>query len=170
MRLNRTLFALFVMQMIALAAVAQSAEFGRANGGTIDTITKAPRRTSGSLALTHSLGGSQGEGYEGTLGGELLEDRIWFFASASLLSRTELSNVDVPAFDAKATAQPVDWTSVTASFRQLQQPTFSNDTVPSSFLSLRSTSMLSDSMMMDFSFSRSTRTRSAFDPMPLDPR
>ena len=155
---NRTLLALVASQLIALGAIAQSdAEFGRASGGTIDAITKAPRQLSGSLALSHS---TRGEGYEGSLGGQLVPDRLWFFASASVLPNMQFSNADLTAVDAKATAQPVDWSTVTASFSQSRQPAFfASPALPTSFLSLRSTSMVSDRMMLNFSFSRSTGTR-----------
>lgn len=133
----RTILAVLVIQMFSLGALAQTAEFGRASGGTIDAITKAPHQTSGSLSLSRSNGGT---GYEGSLGGEVVKDRIWFFAAASILPSIQFT---------KATAQPVDWTNVTATFRESRQPA-----VPSTFLSLRSTSVLSDRTMLNFSFSR----------------
>jgi hypothetical protein len=154
-----TLLLVIVAQLLALAAFAQTDEFGRAAGGSIDAITKAPKQFSGSLGLTHS---SRGQGYDGSLGGELLEDRIWFFAAASVLPNIQFSTPDLAAFDAKATAQPVDWTSVTASFSRLQQPVLGttaftpiDGSVPSSFLSLRSTSVLSDRMTLSLSFTKS---------------
>ena len=152
MNRTRALFALLVIPLFAPAAVAQSAEFGRGSGGSIDVITKAPRRFSGSLSLTRSTtrstGTLGGNGYEGSLGGALLDDRVWFFAAASTLT----------AIDTKLTAQPVDWTSVTASFAKTLQPVdWTHDgSLPASFLSLRSTSVLSDRTMLNFSFSRST--------------
>lgn len=154
---TRTLLPLLLAQLLALGAAAQS-EFGRASGGTIDAITKAPRQSSGSLTLTHSTGAARGQGYEGTLGGELLDDRAWFFASAAILPQMQFSTPNLPTLDAKATAQPVDWTSVTASFSRLRQPvpgtTLQTGSLSSSFLSLRSTSVLSDRMTLGFSFSR----------------
>ena len=156
MNRTRTLLALLVIQMFALGAIAQSAaqsaEFGRASGGSIEVITKAPRRFSGSLSLSRSTGALGSQGYEAALGGSLVADRVWFFAAAS----------DLTAIDARMTAQPVDWTSVTASLSRLQQPPFETTlqpnagVLPSSFLSLRSTSILSDRASVSFSFSRST--------------
>jgi hypothetical protein len=171
--MTRTLIALIATQMLALGALAQSnIEYGRASSGLIESITKQPRRLSGSLGLTHSTGLFGGRGYEATLGGELLDERLWFFAAGTVLARTQYT-ADLPAgvsaVQAQATAQPVDWTAVTASFHQLQQPAFgtttfnpTDATLPSSFLSLRSTTMLSDQAMLNFSFTRSTGTRSAF--------
>lgn len=154
---TRPLLALLVIQMLALGAAAQTdtAEFGRASGGAISAITKAPRQTSGSLGLTHSTGAFRGTGYEATLGGELLDDRLWFFGAASILPDVRLSTPDLTAYDLKATAQPVDWTTVTASFTQFSSnPTMNGGVLPPSFLSLRSTSILSDRMTLDFSFSQ----------------
>lgn len=170
---NRTLLALLAIQMLALGAFAQStSEFGRASGGTIEALAKGSRKTSGSLGLTHATLG--GQGYEATLGGELLSDRIWFFGAGSVLPRTRFSS-DLRAIDGKATAQPVDWTSVTASFTRMQQPLFApdprrNDALSSSFLSLRSTSVLSDRMSLNFSFSQQSGTRTTPGLMPLDAR
>ena len=133
----------FIILIVALGASAQSDEFGRASGGSISAITKAPSRLSGSLSLSQSFGGS---GYGGTLGGEILKDRLWFFAGASILPEVHF---------AQATAQPVDWTTVTASISHSEQP-MQDLSLPSSFLSLRSTSILSDRMTLDVSVTRST--------------
>ena len=155
---TRTLLALVVAHLLAAAAFAQS-EYGRASGGTIEGITKGPSQFSGSLTLSQSVGSSGGRGYEASLGGELLDDRLWFFGAASVLPQVRFSTPGITAFDAKATANPVDWTSVTASFHRLQQPGLAtmpqpyDGSLPSSFLSLRSTSILSDRMILDFSFS-----------------
>jgi hypothetical protein len=153
----RTLLALVATLLLALGAAAQSAtEFGRASGGDVKAITKAPRQTSGTLGLTHS---NRGLGYEGSLGGELVDDRLWFFAAASVLPRTQFSTSELTAIDGKATAQPVDWTSVTAAFSHVfpKTPVTPLDgALPTSFLSLRSTSVLSDRMTLDVSV---TRTR-----------
>jgi hypothetical protein len=165
---TRTLLPLLLVQWLALGAVAQSAEFGRASGGTIDAIAKAPRRFSGSLSLTRSSGAARGQGYEGTVGGELLDDRAWFFASAAIVPQMQFSTPNLPNLDAKATAQPVDWTSATASFSRLQQPVLGTTPQTSSFLSLRSTSVLSDRMTLGFSFSRSN-VETGFSPS-LPPR
>lgn len=144
----RTLLALAAILLLALSAAAQSdpAEFGRASGGTIELITKAPRQTSGSLSLTRSTGG---QGYEGTIGGTLLDDRVWFFGAASTF----------PGMYAKATAQPVDWSNITATWSGGLQPAGDGlkPVAPrsDSFLSLRSTSVISDRMMLNISISRS---------------
>ena len=91
MSLIRTLLVLLGAQMFALAAFAQtdasapvSAEFGRASGGAIDVMTKGPSRISGTLSFTHSAGLFGGARYEGSLGGTIVPDRLWFFSAASV--------------------------------------------------------------------------------------
>jgi len=151
----RRFLLLLSIQLVALAAFAQvSAEYGRASAGLLETITKTPRHTSASLSLLN------GRGYQGTVGGQLVSDRLWFFGSASVLPHTSLSNVNTPAIDAKATAQPVDWASVTGSVSSSRQPLFTtlqsnSNSLSQSFLSLRSTAVLSDQMTLDISVSRS---------------
>ena len=160
----RALAALLVLQLLALGAAAQSdtaaarpaAEFGHASSGSIDAITKGSSRFSGSLSLSRSAFG--GTGYGATLGGEVLKDHLWVFAAASVLPRIQFSNAELPALDAKATAQPVDWAAVTASFTRLRQPLALDGSLPSSFLSLRSTTLLSERMMLNISFSKTTAT------------
>ncbi|HJQ40520.1 MAG TPA: hypothetical protein VKB93_25520 [Thermoanaerobaculia bacterium] len=146
---TRALLVSLVLLLVALGAFAQSDnEFGRASSGAIDAITKGPSQFSGSLSL------STGGGHGASFGGEAIKDRLWVFAAAAVLPQIHFSESN--AVDAKATAQPVDWANVTASFRQMRSG--SNDALlPSSFLSLRSTAMLSDRMMMSISYSRSGR-------------
>ena len=146
---TRTLLASLVLLLVAHGASAQSdSEYGHASSGAIEAITKGPSQFSGSLSLSQS----RGTGYGATFGGEVLKDRMWVFAAAAVLPQIRFS--DSKLVDAKATAQPIDWANVTASFRQQQ----SNDVLlPSSFLSLRSTTMLSDRVMLNISYSRSGR-------------
>ncbi len=124
---TRTLLLTLAAQLLAHGALAQSVtepsaiEFGRASGGTIHAIAKAPRQLSGSLSLTQSSGTRYGRGYDGTLGGELLDDRMWFFASASILPQMRVFNPQIPAMQAKVAVQPVDWTAVTASVLSLRR-------------------------------------------------
>ena len=159
--------------MIATGAIAQSAEFGRGSSvDAINAIGKTRRPLSGSLTLSRS-NSSRGDAYEGTLGGELLDDRLWFFAAASVFPRVDFSTADfrtVNAIDAKATAQPVDWSSVTASFHQSSQASVGSigGAIPSSFLSLRSTTILSDRAFFDFSVSQTKTTRPRTGLAPFD--
>lgn len=195
--------ALFLAQMLAGVALAQSVvppatgsdsslaapyEFGRVSGGEIDLITKHSRRLSGSLGMTMSRSqlpvatGRNGttNGYDATIGGTILEDRLWFFASAlqsdaSLTSRfatalpqTGTSDRAVSrGIDSKFSAQIGDRQSLAASFaagRELGVMTAVNVAAPNpaSFLSLRYTGVVSNNMFFNASFSR----RSAVQPEP----
>src|SRR5436305_827330 len=75
--------ALLAFALTAGVALAQQ-EYGRSWGGQLDLFTKQPSRLSGSLGLTFSrssLFGGNAKGYEGTLGGTVVPDRLWFFGS-----------------------------------------------------------------------------------------
>jgi hypothetical protein len=75
----RTISSVAVM-LTLVAGTALAQEFGRASGGELNVLTKQPSEFSGSLGLSRSsLFG--GRGYEGTLGGSLLKDKMWFFGS-----------------------------------------------------------------------------------------
>jgi hypothetical protein len=127
-----------VMTALVLAAASAFAqtselEFGRAFGGEIKTIAKQPRSLSGSLGMTR---GDRflGDRYEATLGGTLAQDRLWFFASASVLP-----------------SQTIDWKNVTLPAQQTASPV----ELPSSFFLLRSTANLfSDTTTVSVSVTR----------------
>ena len=89
-----------------------SAEFGRFTGGIISSITKSGgNEFSGSLrdtlnkadwTSTSPLGEAQPKGdllhtYEGTLGGRIIRDRLWFFTAGRYFKR------DTPAFFSAST-------------------------------------------------------------------
>ena len=64
-------------------AFAQSLEeFGRASGGQVDFTFKTPSRLSGSFGLT------TGRSAFATVGGTLVKDRVWFFASGQRIQTT----------------------------------------------------------------------------------
>ena len=132
--------ALVVTQFIALAAFAQSnAEFARASGGVVvQAITKAPQQMSGSFRLTQSTGAFSGLGYGATFGGQVVRDRVWFFGTGSVQPQMRLTTLSLTTPSAKVTAQRAD-SNVFA--------------LPKNFLSLHSTTMLSDRMALDISFS-----------------
>ena len=140
------------------AAPASPAEFERASGGAIELMTKHARPFSGTLSLTQ--GGSRG--YGATLGGTLVPDRVWFFASA--LKSTPLATSQyvqqpaaAPALDAKVLGQVGDRQNLAASFAKTQQtPMMTTDTSfgSSTFLSLRYTGIVSDNMFVTASFSQ----------------
>ena len=117
-----TLLALVLTPLITAAAFAQSSEeFGRVSGGQIDFAVKAPSQFSGSLGLTMSRSAlSNGlRGYGATFGGTVVKDRMWFFATA----------------DDQRMAVPTRYPLPT-------------DHMPSSFLSLRYTGIVSSNMFV----------------------
>jgi hypothetical protein len=147
---KRILAAIFLSNIFAAGAIAQeaarAAEFGRVSGGQIEAITKQPRKLSGSLAIMRGL-----KGFEATLGGTLVEDRLWFFASAhqqeGFRSATAVPEVQQRDFDraafAKSTAQLGDRHVLDTSL----------GTGPASFLSLRYDAAVSRNMIFSASFS-----------------
>jgi hypothetical protein len=170
---------LFAVSLFAQSAV-PSSEFGRSSGGEISVITKSTARWSGSLGVSagSALGlGSGKGGYDATLGGSLVEDRIWFFASAQK-SDGVFGNASPQhpgtmeavshAIDSKLAMQLGSRQNLAATFASQQgsAPAFAiPGTTPSSFLSLRYTGIVSDRMFFNTSFSRSSGTRSTgFDP------
>jgi hypothetical protein len=123
-----TLLALVLTLLITGAAFAQSsAEFGRVSGGQIDFAVKAPSQSSGSLGLTMSRSNGL-RGYGATLGGTVVKDRMWFFATA----------------DDQRVAVPT---------RYAPPATLS----PSSFLSLRYTGIVTSNMFVTATVSRNSR-------------
>ncbi|MBV9496677.1 MAG: hypothetical protein JOZ54_20705 [Acidobacteria bacterium] len=160
----RTISLSLLTLLLAASAFAQSEpgstnEFGRATGAEFRAIVKGPRTLSGTLSLSTAGGATRGRGYEGSVGGEIVRDKMWFFGAASMLPGLQTSQLT--GLNAKVTAQPVDWSNVTASFQQLRQPSAISPlqqdfrSLDSTFLALHSTTMLSDRMMMNFSYTQS---------------
>jgi hypothetical protein len=174
--------ALVLSLLFAALAFAQSdvstSEFGRGTGGEISLITKSPARLSGSFGIsTGGLGGRR-NGYDATLGGTVVQDRIWFFASAQrstdLFGATPQQNGESAeavsrAIDAKLAMQLGNRQNLAATFasqRGIDSALATPGVTPSSFLSLRYTGIVSDHMFFNASFSRSSGARSinALDP------
>lgn len=189
---------LLATQLLAGIAVAQSAidasavplaEYGRAYGGEIRILTKnATNRLSGSLGLTMSTsaglfgtgGNGTGRGYDASVGGTIIDDRAWFFASTQRHESTLASqfgaipaNGDSRAIDAKLTAQLGERNSLVSSFRTARDsaaatPAFT--AAPSSFLSLHYTGIVSSNMFFTASVSRGKTTQSPLMWDPTDSR
>ena len=176
---KRSIAALLVslaLPALVCAQDASSAEFGRGSGGEMRLLPKTSRDFSGSLGLT--MGRSSGpfasfgtgRGYSGTLGGTIVRDRLWFFASGeqedSSLFRGA-SQMQVPegarseALDAKMSTQLGDRNSLAALFSDGAIPSVgpSQGTARSSFLSLHYTGMVSSSMTFDASVSHRSATQ-----------
>ena len=140
--------------LVAVAASAQDAtpaEFGRASGGALELMAKRPSRLSGSLGLT--LSGSAGA----TLGGTLIPDRLWFFGTA------EHTRTAQRMLDARAISQLGDRQSLNASLAAAaRQPAITSSTplvtLPSSFLSLHYTAIVSSNSFFDISVSQRRST------------
>jgi hypothetical protein len=160
---KRILAPLFLSQIFAAGVMAQdatqAAEFGRFSGGQIEAITKQPRALSGSLSIMRSDStlGSGLNRYEATLGGTVVPDRLWFFASSQhqdgFRAATPAPEIQQRDFDRatflKSVAQLGD--------RHVLDTAFS--TGPSSFLSLRYQAAVSSNMFFSGSFSRDAATR-----------
>ena len=150
---------LFVSQLLAASAFAQSttpvSEFDRTSGGSLDMITKHSAPLSGSLALSAAKSQlpltSHLKGFDGTLGGTLVKDRVWFFASAqrneSLFATTQTASpVQTHMLDAKMLANVTQSQAMSTSFAS---------TVPTSFLSLHYTAVISPSSFFTATVSQS---------------
>ena len=147
---------LFLSLMVAAGALAQQnvglapeAEYGRVSGGEINLMVKSDQRPfSGSLSLIGS--GRNGKGYGATLGATIVPDKMWFFGSIQ-------QTVPYQGIDAKLTGQLGDRQNLVASYansRQQQSPVLTDLQLPSSFLSLHYTGIISDNMFVTASFSK----------------
>jgi hypothetical protein len=181
---RKALAALFVAQMIAAVAMAQdltSAEFGRSTGGEVQLRPKQGGNLSGSLGFTLS----KSKGYEGTLGGAILKDRLWFFASAQKQDAQLYSGVaqmQLPeravsgALNARLAGQLGDRQSFNAYFEAARQSyatspaTFAQiGATPSSFLALRYTGIVSSNMFFNASVSQRSVRQPAWSFAPAAP-
>ena len=147
-------FALLVTQLFAAALMAQT-QYGSVSGGEVELLTKGPRKVNGSLGVSRS---SQAlTGYEATLGGTLIQDRVWFFAAASLMPEMSLSSSvgAVNSIDAKLGAQLGSRNTLGASFSRTEAAVSpAMQPAPATFLSLRYTGVLSDNIFFNASFLR----------------
>lgn len=178
---SKRAFAGLFVALLAAVAMAQgvTSEFGRVSGGEVALLTKQPSNLSGSLGFTMS----KSNGYGATLGGTIVRDRLWFFASAqqheprltSGVAQMQLPERAVSrALDAKLTGQIGDHHNFGAFFQAARQPYATSPNTlgamtPSSFMSLRYTGVVSSSMFFNASFSRRSVTRPAWSFAPAAP-
>ena len=161
--------AFLLVQLIALAAAAQSAEFGRATGGEIVMTPKRPASFSGSLELSLSSGSDVfgrgiGPAYGIAAGGTLIQDRLWFFASGSRqeASQARFADLELPenattgAIGARVDGQIAGGQDFSAFFEDARRQELWL-TAPSTFLSLRHTGIVSNNMFFTASFTRSSQ-------------
>ncbi len=162
---KRAAIAMVVLQFAAVTLFAQ--EYGRDSGGVIEATMKQSNTLSGSLGigLTRSsmpfVAGSA-RNYNATLGGTVLKDRLWFFGSA-LVNDGARFNPVLSAIPARSvpmialgnlSAQAGDRQSFAASGIRSGSLT----ALPSSFLSLHYTAILSSSSFVTASVTRQSST------------
>ncbi|HEX7809776.1 MAG TPA: hypothetical protein VF608_13660 [Thermoanaerobaculia bacterium] len=153
--------ALALVSSFAFAATAQqSTEFGRASGPELVMKTKGSAPISGSLELSMSTGndifgrGSSTPGYGLSAGGALVQDRLWFFASASRQESSRFTALPDNAASARIDSHVGSNHDFSAFFEAAKRPqltmtntgSFENLAVPSTFLSLRYTGIVSNTM------------------------
>jgi hypothetical protein len=178
MALRRAVIALALVQLIAFAVSAQeSAELGRASGGELLLTTKRSTALSGSLqaSLTNGndvFGRGNTPAYGATAGGSLIQDRLFFFASASRqASPTRFADAALPqhatasAISAHVNGDVGSRQDFSALFQAARRPELSTTgaatfagIVPSSFLSLHYTGIVSSNMFFTASMTHSSRT------------
>ena len=173
---RRALVVLFLVQLIAFAVSAQqSAEYGRATGGELVLTPKGSSSLSGTLELSFARGNDVfGRGnapaYGATAGGTLLQDRLWFFASASRQTSSRFAATELPenatsrSIGARVHGQLGANNDFSAFFESARRPELSAigtssfaGSVPSSFLSLHYTGIVSSSMFFTGSVTSSSR-------------
>jgi hypothetical protein len=167
---RRVVTALAVVQLLAFAVVAQeSAEFGRATGREVVLTPKGAAPFSGTLEL--SLGTFPRYGV--TAGGSLMQDRLWFFASASQ-QRSRFAQINLPenatttAVAAHVNGQLSPGQDFSAFFETARRPEVSSSFTgigPSSLFSLRYNGVISSNMLFSARFTRSERTVQGFVPV-----
>jgi hypothetical protein len=171
---RRLVTALVVVQLAAFAVFAQeSAELGRASGGELVLAPKGSAQFSGSLQLSLAggsgvLGARSSPGYGGTAGGTLIQDRLWFFATASRQEVTAREfalpqNATASAIGARVDGQLAANHGFSAFFQAARGPELStvapasfSGVTPSSFLSLHYTGIISSNMFFTASVARSS--------------
>lgn len=180
---KRLIPALVLSHALAIAAFAQSSEvvppsseFGRASAGEISAITKHPGTLSGSFSLSASKSqmpfGGNGRGLDATLGGTLVQDRVWFFASAQHDTSFFSPQLDYAApaaempssraINSKVTASIGDRQSLAASFASSRNATSTTAgplSLPSSFMTMHYTALVSDNMSFTATLSQSKTTQ-----------
>ena len=151
---KRTVIALALIVSAGNLLAQEFTEYSRTDAGQIEMLTKrATRKLSGSLGAT-LLGG---KGYEATLGGTLVNDRLWFFASMQQFQMASpavvqgAQPINMDAAFGKMVAQIGDRQNIIVSGGTETNPFLS---VPSTFLSLRYTGTLSSNSFFTASFSQ----------------
>jgi len=76
----RSLLGFLLSLSVAVSVFAQDATALRGDGGELSVLVKRPSQLSGTFGFT--FGGNRSNALTGSVGGTLVPDRVWFFASA----------------------------------------------------------------------------------------
>ena len=160
----RIAVALSVALLVTASAFAQ--EFGRDFGGEIEATMKRPNMLSGSLGLSLTRStqpfGTLGNGrsYDGTFGGTIVKDRMWFFGTAQMQQQptgfvTATPGTPTIALGTMTAAMSNRNQALTTSFDR----TANFASVPSSFMSLHYTGIISSNSFFTASVTRHTSSQ-----------
>ena len=170
---KRLAAAFFVVQSIAVAALAQTAassEYGRAGDDEVILLFKQSNPISGSFGVTMSKSDFGSKAFTGTAGGALLADRLWFFAAGQRAEQRQFASTfpQLPApaalADGKLVANIGSQQVLTAAAGAAKDVVgITPITLPSSFLSLHYTGVLSSNSFFTAKIdSRRSATESGF--------
>jgi len=172
---NHAAAALVLASLVTLPVAAQL----HGSGGEVTFVKKGSQPFSGSLGASLLNGNA---GYEATLGGTLIQDRLWFFASGSRQDFAETARLGSFAMPEQAVSSAIGGkvsgrigdASDFSAYMQSQRTSFDGvavsqqQLIPSSFLSLRYTAVISPSMTFNVSASRSKTRPSVIGFEPVE--
>jgi hypothetical protein len=149
------MFARLGCALLLVAATASAQEYGRTSGGELQMFTKQPSK----LAATLGFNFGSGKGFEGSVGGTLIEDRMWFFASAIRDEKRSVAaalpqTAEVKAVDAKLITQLGASQMISGSYSSSTVTSPLLLTAPESFLNLRYTGIISPNAFFTASVSK----------------
>jgi hypothetical protein len=179
--MNRSALAAVLVALAAGALTAQEPAMRELGGssGELRMVAKGAKTASGSLGMR--ITGNGVKAYEGTFGGTLVKDRMWFFASAerqegAWLPATEFALPEQVASEAtagKLDAQIGDRQTFSAAAFSGQSsfagPQMKALTLPSSFLSLHYTGVVKDNLFFSATVTRRSSSGREWAPQPAIP-
>ncbi|HEX9160320.1 MAG TPA: hypothetical protein VF980_01335 [Thermoanaerobaculia bacterium] len=161
-RLSTVLSACLAFGGVAFAqTTSTSAEYSHASGGDIEAIAKQTDKLSGSIGAGMSrsavpfLSSTNLKNYEASLGGTILKDRLWFFGTAQSNNSFNFNPAQMQT--AKMNLNLNDTQSFTGSASRVTT-TLPAMKLPSSFMTMHYTGIISNNMFVTASVSRSERT------------
>lgn len=136
----RSLLLFLLSLAVAVPVLAQEALHG--DGGELSVLVKRPSQLSGTFGFT--FGGNRSNALNGSFGGTVVPDRVWFFASAqrdqhplTTMYGTPALDRNTPVIDAKTIAQFGSAQSLSTSiFSNAKALHFTGLLSPSSFFSV----------------------------------